>query len=126
MVLPLPFWCYPDTSGQYGRYVGTTDFEVMMNALREIEPQYYEKAKSFFKGKTLYNYNMLIAKSSVFDCYCEFMFSVLEKIEAHFESIEIFRSDRYLGYIGELLTSLYFHVNISKLKIAHAQKEWLV
>ena len=126
VVLPLPFWCYPDASSQYERYINTEDFDVMMRVLRETNVDYYESALLSFKGSTIYNYNMLIAKRAVFDSYCTFLFGILEKVETHYENIGRKRDDRYLGYIGELLTSIYFNANASNLKIAHAPREWLV
>lgn len=123
-LLPLPFWCYPDASAQYRRYVSERDFSLMMEAIGKVAPEYLSQAKLLFSGKLLYNYNMIVAKQSVFDSYCGFLFGALAEIEACCEDKN--RSDRYIGYLGELLTSLFFVSNNKKIKIAHAQREWLV
>ena len=124
VLLPLPFVCFPDASTQHGRYVNSTDFSAMMDALRDIQPLYYAAAEKIFKERYLYGYNMLIAKEEVFNNYCEFLFGVLGRVEAHFDGIGKKREDRYLGYIGELLTSLYFMHNADKYNIAHGKKWW--
>ena len=37
VILPLPFVCYPDASGQYGRYLMPEDIYVMHEVLQEFE-----------------------------------------------------------------------------------------
>lgn len=123
-LLPLPFWCYPTAGTQYGRYVSVQDFSLMMEVIGKTSPGYLDQAQRFFGNKILYNYNMVVARQHVFDSYCDFLFGILTEVEAR--NVHIPRSDRYLGYLGELLTSLYFCANKDKFKIAHAQKEWLI
>ena len=84
----------------------------------------YEKAiadgEQFFN-----NFNMLIAKSAVFDDYCSFLFKVLERTEELTTPKGWERADRFAGYLGENLTTIYFLKNREKLKIAYAGKIWL-
>ena len=62
VLLPLPFVCYPDASGQYGRYLTKEDIEILYNILQEDYVSFWEKAKEKLKEPYLYNYNMLVAK----------------------------------------------------------------
>jgi len=126
VILPLPFVCYPDTKGQYGRYLLDEDVEIMWDVLRELSPDYFEAAKEVLSDKYLYNYNMLVARWEVFDAYCNWMFPILQEICARCESIRRERLDRYIGRVGEVLTSIYFLVNKNKWNIGHARKRWLV
>ena len=43
------------------------------------------------------------------------MFKVLQGMQEHYSRERISRPDRYLGYVGELLTTVYF---------AHHQDKW--
>ena len=69
---------------------------------------------------------MLIAKKEVFNDYCEWLFPMLEEITDRCEKIQRERMSRYIGRIGEVLTSLYFLINDKKWKITHAPKIWRV
>ena len=99
----------------------------MLRALRETAPEYlaaYEKAiadgEQFF-----YNFNMLIAKAEIFDDYCNFLFTVLERTEELTTPKGWERADRFVGYLGENLTTIYFLKNREKIKIVYAGKTWL-
>lgn len=126
VILPLPFVCYPDASGQYGRYLLKSDVEIMLQVLREKEPENFEGYKKLLSTPYLYNYNMLIARKEVFDHYCNWIFSLLQEITYRCEMEKRDRMPRYIGRIGELLTSLYFMKNERKWKIVHAEKVWRV
>lgn len=126
VILPLPFVCMNNTSEQYGRYIGINDFHIAMNVLKKISPDYYIAAQSILTDHYIYNYNMLIAKQKVFDDYCKWMFPILAEIEKICEPPNKSRNDRYIGYIGEILTALYFLYNKNGLNIAHVMKKWLV
>ena len=125
-VLPLPFFCYPDAKAQYGRYISEEDSRLLFSVLKELEPAYYNAAQVLLAGPYLYNYNMLIAKREVFDRYCAWMFPLLFAVEEKMKEKGVERKDRYLGYMGEVLTSLYFMKNSDCLHIAHACKIWMV
>lgn len=126
VILPLPFVCYPDASGQYGRYLSETDVKVMLDVLKEKELDHFERFRELLKKSYLYNYNMLIARKEVFDDYCGWIFPLLEEITDRCERKKCNRSPRYIGRIGEILTSLYFMRNERKWKIVHAEKIWRV
>lgn len=126
VVLPLPFICYPDASGQYGRYISSDDQERMMQALREVSPEYYRGALNILKEPYLYNYNMFLADSHTFNDYCEWIFPILERAEALCEPDGRERRDRYIGYFAEVLTAIYFLYNKNNLRIAHGEKKWMV
>lgn len=125
-VLPLPFVCSPDASEQYGRYIKQEDFQVFMQIIEETMPQRLDNIRMILNGKILYNYNMLLAKKAVFNDYCDFMFTILQKMDEYYRDKNINRNDRYLGYFGELLTSIFFVLNSSELKIVHAGRLWMV
>lgn len=84
----------------------------------------YEKAVA--DGEQFFNnFNMLIAQSAVFDDYCNFLFAVLERTEELTTPKGWERAERFAGYLGENLTTIYFLKNRDKLKIAYAGKMWL-
>lgn len=125
-VLPLPFVCFPDASGQYGRYLLPQDIEIMKRVLKEREPEEYERFAAILRTPYLYNYNMLIARKEVFDDYCGWLFPLLKEITDRCEKEKRKRMPRYIGRIGEVLTSLYFMRNKRNWNITHGEKIWRV
>jgi len=124
VILPLPFVCCPDASGQYGRYLCREDIDIMLEVLKDNYSGLYDKVNEVLKGKHLYNYNMLIAKKEVYQDYCAWLFSLLEEIAKRCETVPRNRLPRYIGRIGEVLTSVYFMINEKNWKIVHAEKVW--
>ena len=128
VILPYPSVHYPDLSMQHTRYVREDDWNAMLQALRELEPEYLETyEKCILTGeKFFHNFNMLIAKAAVFDDYCSFLFRILARAEELTTPKGWERADRFAGYLGENLTTIYFLKNRVKWKIAYAGKIWLV
>ena len=62
---------------------------------------------------------MLIARKEILDDYCAWLFPILARIEERSEPKGNERKDRYLGYIGENLTTLYFRHHRNDLNIVH-------
>jgi len=126
VILPLPFVCTPDASGQYGRYLLPGDINIMLEVLQEKEPDHFGEIEEILKMPYLYNYNVLIARKEVFDDYCSWLFPLLEEIARRCEKEKRDRKPRYIGRVGEVLTSVYFMRNKKRLRIVHAKKTWRV
>lgn len=127
VILPYPSVHYPDISAQHTRYINEEDWQAMLQAMRETAPEYleaYEKAVSCGE-QYFFNFNMLIAKAEVFDDYCDFLFKVLTRAEELTTPKGWERVDRFAGYMGENLTTIYFLKNRDRLKIVYAGKLWL-
>ena len=98
----------------------------MLQALAECEPEYAKKLPEVFEGQYFYNYNMLIAKKQVFREYCDWLFPILKRTEELSVPKGCERADRYIGYLGESLTTLYFMINRDNLNIAHTGRRMLI
>ncbi|MDE7131950.1 MAG: DUF4422 domain-containing protein [Lachnospiraceae bacterium] len=128
VILPYPSIHYPNISAQHSRYVKEADWNAMLRALEEVAPEYLGAyKKSVAAGEQFFhNFNMLIAKAPVFDDYCDFLFSVLNRTEELTTPKGWERADRFAGYLGENLTTIYFLKNRGKWKIAYVGKVWLI
>lgn len=126
VVLPYPTVHEPDISEHHTRYVKETDWEAMCKALEELHPEYAKAFPSILSQPYLYNYNILIAKRSVLDDYCAWLFPILERTEELSVPKGCERSDRYIGYFGENLMTLYFLYHLGDLNIAHTGRYMLV
>jgi len=126
IILPYPSVYYPNMDKEHSRYVGDGEWTAMLEALKEYAPDYYKAyVENISKEPYFYNFNMLIARETVFDEYCSFLFSVLERTEELIASGGGRCANRFAGYLGENLTTLYFRKNRDKLKIVHTGVLWL-
>lgn len=125
-VLPYPTIQYPDCQAHHRRYLKDADFRAVLQALEECAPDYAGAFPAVFAKPYFYNYNMLIAKKQVFSDYCNWLFPILQRTEELSEPKGWEREDRYIGYLGESLATLYFMKNRDELKIAHTGRIMLV
>lgn len=119
VILPYPMMHEPDIREHHGRYIKETDWEAMLRALQELQPAYAEAFTDILRQPYMYNYNMLVAKAEVLADYCAWLFPILERTEALSSPRGWERGDRYIGYLGENLLTLYFMYHREKLNIVH-------
>ena len=119
VVLPYPLPYEPDIQMHHERYLKDDDWNALLNALKELQPEYAKYFIQVLGQKYLYNYNVILAKKQVLRDYCEWLFPILERTEELSIPKGSERSDRYIGYMGETLETLYFMKNADRLNIVH-------
>lgn len=119
VVLPYPMPYEPDIEEHHKRYLKQDDWEAVRKAVEEMRPEYGEEFSKILKQKYFYNYNVVLAKKDVLERYCSWLFPVLERVEELSEPKGAERADRYVGYVGETLLTLYFMYQKDKLNIKH-------
>lgn len=125
VVLPYPMPYEPCIEAHHERYLKEADWNSVLKAVEELQPAYAEVFSRVLQQKYFYNYNILLARKEVFDEYCRWLFPILERVEELSIPKGKDRADRYIGYIGESLETLYFITNRDRLVIAHAGCEFL-
>ena len=118
-VLPYPTIHYPSICEHHRRYVKDSDWEAMTAALWELAPEDAKSLPEILSQPYFYNYNMFIARENIFQDFCGWLFPILERTEELSSPKGWQRADRYIGYLGENLTTLYFMYHRDDLKIAH-------
>lgn len=126
VILPYPMPYEPDIEEHHKRYLSDSEWNAVLQALKELYPQYAEAGKEILGQNYFYNYNIIIAKSTVLEAYCEWLFTLLLRIEEINSSEGTKKQNRYMGYVGETLETIYFMYNKSRLHIAHAGCKFLV
>ncbi len=126
VVLPYPTLHEPDIREHHARYIAESDWEAMLCALKELHPEYAGAFPEVFGQPYFYNYNLVIARREVLADYCAWLFPVLARTEELSVPKGGERSDRYIGYIGESLLTLYFLYHKNRLKIYHTGRYMLV
>lgn len=121
VVLPYPMPYEPNIHAHHERYLKDEDWNALLTALAELQPEYAEYFPKVLEQQYLYNYNVILAKKHVLREYCEWLFPILERTEELSVPKGKDRSDRYIGYMGETLETLYFIKNADKLNVVHTE-----
>ena len=125
-VLPYPMPYEPDIEEHHRRYLADADWKALCRALEELWPEYAEAFSQILKQQHFYNYNIILARKSVLAEYCSWLFPILERVEQLSTPKGWERQDRYIGYMGETLETLYFMYNRDRLNITHAGCRFLL
>ncbi len=118
-VLPYPMPYEPNIHAHHERYLKDADWTALLTALRELQPEYADYFPQVLEQQYLYNYNVILAKKAVLRDYCAWLFPILERTEELSDPKGSERADRYIGYMGETLETLYFMKNAAELNIVH-------
>ena len=119
VVLPFPMPYEPNIHAHHERYMKEEDWNALLTALRELQPEYADYFPKVLDQRYLYNYNVILAKKAVLRDYCAWLFPILERTEELSVPKGSERADRYIGYMGETLETLYFMKNADKLNVVH-------
>ncbi|WP_415579483.1 DUF4422 domain-containing protein, partial [Lactococcus hircilactis] len=101
------------------------DYNVVKNIIATDFPDYISDFEEFSNGKGVYCFNMLICNKKLFDNYCEWLFSILFKVEENIDFKN--RSDyqqRVFGFLSERLLNIWVHHNNIKIKTYNVNYEW--
>lgn len=126
VVLPFPTVHEPDIREHYTRYIRENDWHAMLQALKELQPDYEKVFWKLMEQPYLYNYNILIAKKEILKDYCAWLFPILARTEELSSPKGWERNDRYIGYIGENLLTLYFMYHSEQFQIVHTGRKMLI
>ncbi len=118
-VLPYPMIHIPDIKEHHSRYTSESDWELLLDAIRELSPEYMEDYETIFSQQYLYNYNMFFAKGKVVDELCSWMFPVLFRLEELIRMNGSVPAKRSFGYFSESMITHFFMHNADRLNIVH-------
>ncbi len=93
------------------------DLELLEKIIDEDYPEYSKAKDEYFSQSKIYFGNISIMKKEVFDDYCSFLFSVLEKYDSLSDtSLYNEQEKRVNGYLGERLLGIYYTKRKNELK----------
>lgn len=126
VVLTIPIFDYPNVESVYRRDHLGDDWNVMIDALRIIRPDYLEDAARLARGTFYYAYNMFIMRRTILEDYCAWLFPILTYCEGHCDEKNDTYQNRYIGFLAEHLMAIYFFHHEDDYKIVHAQKHFIL
>ena len=91
------------------------DLDVCREVIAEKYPAYLSAFEQVMKRKKAHMFNMMIAKSKIFDEYSAWLFDILFEVEKRVDISGYSPSEaRIFGYISELLLDVWIEVNRPK------------
>lgn len=123
-VLPVPALVYPDLRGYYINWGEEAYYDMMLQVVRELEPDYYETAVWCARHGIFYPNNIFIAKRKVLEDYCQFAFRILDGVEMRMESRGGKKQKRC--WLSEHVTTIYFmkHCRDYKIVFSNLRRFW--
>ena len=119
VVLPYPMPYEPDIEVHHERYLKEADWKAVRRAVAELQPEYDRYFPKVLGQRFLYNYNLILARKGILEKYCSWLFPILKRVEELSVPKGEERADRYIGYVGETLATLYFMYHKERWKIVH-------
>lgn len=125
VILPIPLYVAPSVDGNFRSRHDASDWDFMLQCLKDRDVLDYEGAVAFFDGNLYSPCNMFIARKEVVGDLCEWMFPILFAVADHGGQKEDAYQNRYPGFISERLISYFFEKNRNKYKVVYADKNFL-
>lgn len=129
VLLTTPRLTFPNVHRYFAGLPVTTmdeeDFQLMLIYIAREDAGLAEFSRDFLEGQIHYPDNMVIARRGIYLAYCRFLFGVLQGMQEEYRRQNKARPDRYLGYVGELLTTVYFAYNRRKWRTEYIDYELL-
>lgn len=124
-VLTVPIINVSGVRRQYSADHDARDWDIMMEAIRLMCPEYMRTAEEVQDGIFYYAYNMFIARREVLDKYCGWLFPLLFYCEERIGDKEDRYQNRYIGFLAERLLTIFFVHNREKYRVAVARKHFI-
>lgn len=125
VILPVPLYVAPSVAENFKSRHDPSDWEFMMQCLKDNSPGDFQEACAFFQGNLYSPCNMFVMKRKILDALCSWLFPILFNVAAHGGIKDNPYLNRYPGFISERLISLFFEVNREKFKVVYADKNFL-
>ena len=116
IILPRPLvFSGGDIKTQFTEAHGETAYLLMIDSIKRNAPEYMSSVDKVFSRRFEYFANLLIAMKPTFDEYSEWLFRILQDVEAHTD-LNDKKNLRLMGFISERLLNLYVVHNKLKIK----------
>lgn len=124
VVVTVPMINIQTVREQYALDHSLNDWNIMLEAIRNLYPEYYETADEIQNGYYYYAYNMFIARKEILDEYCKWLFDILNYCDQRIKLNDDKYQRRYAGFLAERLMTIYL-VHNKQYKIAVARKHFI-
>lgn len=126
VILPTPLYVAPSITQNYKDRHTASDWDFMMDYLKQIYSEDYREAVVFFNTNLYSPCNMFIMKKEILDELCKWLFPILLVCAEHSGEREDSYQNRYPGFLAERLITFYFEKSRERIKMVYADKGFLV
>ncbi len=117
VILGRPSYLPHDVATNYIMSHVPEDFYLLCRIILKLYPEYEQTLrKHYFCSNKWMAYNMMFCRKELFDKYAEWMFSILAEVEKYRRPCDYSYQKRIYGFMGEILTPLFFLHNCRKIK----------
>lgn len=128
MILPRKEYIYKfNLMEQWNHIHNSRDIEICKKIIKEKYPEYLNSFDKVFSKNSFYAFNMFIAKKSVIDDYCKWLFDILFEMEKLIDiSSYSDYNKRLFGFISERLFNVWIeknnHIKIKEMMVLQTDK----
>jgi len=123
MVLPKRRKYYIETN--YSHYIHAHNkepLETTKKIISDFFPDYVDSFNIVMKRRSAHMFNMFIIRKPLFDEYCDWLFSILEKVDRSIDISKYSKQEaRVFGYLSELLMDVW----VRKNKVNYCECDWV-
>ena len=124
VIVTEPLVNFATVKGQYAKDHIAEDWDVLLDVINELAPQYLASAQKVQESVFYFAYNMFIMKKKIFDEYCSFLFPILRRCEELIGEHEDVYQNRYVGFLAERLLNVFLVENTG-YKVIIADKHFI-
>ena len=103
-----PSWHVDSVYSYFAKYMGAENMTILSMVMKKRFPEYYKTLEYICDGIKFHPFNMLLCRNSLFNDYCQWIFTILEACEKYVKPAPYSNARRTLAYMAELLTGVYF------------------
>lgn len=103
-----PSWHIDSVYSYFAKYMGAENMTILSMVMKKRFPEYYKTLEYICDGIKFHPFNMLLCRKSLFNDYCQWIFTILEACEIYVKPAPYSNARRTLAYMAELLTGVYF------------------
>ena len=118
-LVTLPTFAHKGTRALMTRYIADLDIELLLKAVEAEAKEYLTEANRFFEARFYPPCNLFVMRYDVFMDFAKFLFTITFRIEREYSRRQIYRHDRYMGYLIECLMGIYLMHHKDELRIAY-------
>ena len=116
VIMVEPSYYIDSVYSYFAKYVGAENMTILSLVMKKRCPDFFETLQSICDGVKFHPFNMLICRKTLFDQYCEWIFSILFECETLIKPAPYTNARRALAYMAEMLTGVYFIHRQMKIK----------
>ncbi len=103
-----PSWHVDSVYSYFAKYMGAENMTILYMVMKKRFPEYFKTLDNICDGIKFHPFNMLLCRKSLFNDYCQWIFTILEACEIYVKPAPYSNARRTLAYMAELLTGVYF------------------